>query len=117
MILDGDRSALDAALGDDASTAMVLKGWGGADNGDLHDRAVDVTQEQPWRLTFLVRDGGLLTSAERSRWFSSGAEYAVLGGEVPKKLGPKGPREDLLLASGAPSGLKIRSTFAEGDQL
>ncbi len=116
MIID-DRPKLRAALEDDETTILLLAPASGDIMKEIHDEAVEAVKPQPWRKTFLLKSLDILTADERDQWLPDATDYCVLGGDSPKTLGPAGGRNDLLLADGTPSRLKIRGKFAEGDQL
>lgn len=113
--LTTDRTELDAALGNDRFTLLIVAG----DSADAN--AIEALAEekvtQPWRFVFLVTDLALLTAAETSAWVDDVDQYCVLGGDAPKAVAEFDTIDALQRTDGRPSILRIRRAFAKGDQL
>lgn len=113
-ILTTSRKKLDDALARQGNTLLLVSDETGDDAENVHDKAEAVARS--WQSAFLIRDLALLSPAERSRWFSEGGHYAVVGG-TQKVVALRGPLSDLLLSNAKPSGIEIRWAFAQGDLL
>lgn len=119
MVVKQGRTRLDTALRNPKLTVLLLSGSKESNAGATH-KTIASREWEPWRRYFLVTDLSLLTNAEKTRWFGGNRtdRYAVVGGRnQPKAVGKKGPIGDLLRTNGSPSNLKVRLTFARGDQL
>lgn len=122
MVVREGRKRLDTALGNPRLTILLLSGTKESKAGKVHDTVAKLLlakKWEPWYRCFLVTDLGLLTSPEKTRWFGGAQtdQYAVVGGSrIPKRLGRKGPINELLY-EGRPDILEIEDAFGSGDEL
>ncbi len=118
MIIIDDPTPLTDALADTATTVLVLAGTIDGVAGAIHNFIETRPDMEPWRRWFLVTKLSALTPSQRSAWFGDENDrFVVLGGSVPKQLGPRGDIGELLRANRRPSVLRIRRVFAKGDEL
>ena len=107
-VIDTDRSALDAALANPTAVIFITFGPAGSKGDALYKKA-EAGASEPWKSCFVIRDPGVLTSAQRAMFPDSSMYYvfAVSDGAVRKH----GPLSDLQRSGGKPSALKIRRAF------
>ena len=115
MVLNDNRSELDAALNGNFSICVLLGSEGSAP-GTVHDCLEDDWGPQPWYRWFLITDPSLLTFNEKSKWFESkpGINYAFLG-RSSKATTSSGSAQNDLLDGGECDYLSYIDKFAEAD--
>ena len=115
MILNDDRSALDAALNENVSICVLI-GDEQSVLGSVHKCLEGNWDPQPWYRWFLISNPGLLTSAEISTWFGVGSsnDYVFLG-RTTKSVITNGSAGNDLMIQGVCDYLMYVEKFSEAD--
>lgn len=118
MILNQSRTRFDAQLDDPDLTLLLLVGARDSKASEIHT-LFEAQEWEDWRQCWLVINPSILTPQELTAWFGgeTADEFAVVGGAPPKAVAANGSIDQLLRVDGTPSVLKMRSRFAQGDQL
>jgi hypothetical protein len=118
MIIDNDRSPLDASLIDATATIFILLGAPDSRAGAVHTAMLSKNW-QPYQKFYLISDTTILTAAELKQWLNGQTPdcYVVLGGSVPKTVAQNGPVSNLLKPDNTPDILKIEDAMLSGDEL
>lgn len=106
--------SLDTRLQDTGVTVLLLSDEDADVAERIHTAAEAVAKAG--QFVFLLRDVGILTAAERKRWFDAGGHYAVVGG-TDRVVAVRGTLDEFLLSDGSVSRIEIRFALARGDKL
>lgn len=111
------RAKLDAFL-DDSTLTLLLLFADTPTQRALASAADAISANMPWRQAVVLTDLSMLTPSETKLLTAAADRYAVLGAgdDQARALADAGASKALLLASGAPSNLRLRQAFAKGDQ-